>query len=69
MNSNYNQIDEALNAGGLLSELASSTGKQLVFYCAYGERSAMALQKARELGIPSLHLKGGMDAWNRRGTS
>ena len=32
--------------GGMLHELVTATGKQLLFYCAFGERSAMAVQAA-----------------------
>jgi rhodanese-related sulfurtransferase len=31
--------------------LAAATGKQIVFYCAFGERSAMAVQAAQEAGL------------------
>ena len=33
-------------AGGMLHELARATGKRILFYCAFGERSAMAVQAA-----------------------
>jgi rhodanese-related sulfurtransferase len=36
----------------------------MVFYCAFGERSAMAVQAAQDAGIASAcHLQGGFDAW------
>ena len=35
----------------MLHELASATGKRIVFYCAFGERSAMAVQAAQDAGI------------------
>ena len=59
----YNNIDDALAEDGVLKILAGGTQKKLVFYCAYGERSAMALLAAREAGIKSFHLKGGMAGW------
>jgi len=31
--------------------LAAATGKQIVFYCAFGERSAMEVQAAQEAGL------------------
>jgi rhodanese-related sulfurtransferase len=50
----------------MLHELASATGKRLVFYCAFGERSAMAVQAAQEAGLASAcHLQGGLDAWKK----
>ena len=60
----YKDIDAALCESGVLKVLADGTDKKLVFYCAYGERSAMALLAARETGIKSFHLKGGMAAWS-----
>jgi glyoxylase-like metal-dependent hydrolase (beta-lactamase superfamily II)/rhodanese-related sulfurtransferase len=60
----YPDLDKNLKPGGLLHELAASTGKRLVFYCAYGERSGMAVQSAQEAGMAkSTHVTGGMDAW------
>lgn len=60
----YAELAGALGPRGTLREAAA--GKRVVFYCAYGERSAMAVQLAREAGIDtSVHLKGGMDTWNR----
>jgi len=47
-------------------ERAAATGKRLVFYCAFGERSAMAVQAAQDAGIASAcHIQGGIDAWKR----
>ncbi len=64
----YPALDENLGAGGLLHELAQATGKRLVFYCAFGERSAMAVEAAREAGLTnSCHIKGGLDAWKKVG--
>ena len=47
----YGGLDDHLAPGGLLHELASATQKRLVFYCAYGERSAMAVEVARDAGL------------------
>jgi len=48
----------------MLHELARSTSKQLLFYCAFGERSAMAVQAAQDAGIAGArHIHGGIDAW------
>jgi rhodanese-related sulfurtransferase len=52
--------------GGILNELARATGRRLIFYCAFGERSAMAVQAARDAGIKTAcHLHGGIDAWKK----
>ena len=64
----YPELDENVGAGGLLHELARATGKRLVFYCAFGERSAMAVEAAREAGLANAcHIKGGLDAWKKAG--
>jgi len=62
----YTALQENIAAGGLLHELARSTGKQLLFYCAFGERSAMAVQAAQDAGLASAwHVEGGVDAWKK----
>ncbi len=62
----YRSLEENLSPGGLLYELANSTGKRLVFYCAYGERSAMAVQAAQDAGLETAsHIQGGLDAWRK----
>jgi len=62
----YTALQENIAAGGLLHELARSTGKQLLFYCAFGERSAMAVQAAQDAGLASAwHVQGGVDAWKK----
>ncbi len=62
----YPDLDGNVGPGGLLHELATATGKRLVFYCAFGERSAMAVETAQEAGLANAcHLKGGIDAWKK----
>ncbi|MHA1601047.1 MAG: MBL fold metallo-hydrolase [Alphaproteobacteria bacterium] len=64
----YQDLAENVGPGGLLHELAGATRRRLVFYCAYGERSAMAVKAAQEAGITNAcHLKGGIDAWQKSG--
>jgi glyoxylase-like metal-dependent hydrolase (beta-lactamase superfamily II)/rhodanese-related sulfurtransferase len=65
----YPELAASVRPGGTLHELAAAKGTRLVFYCAYGERSAMAVQAARDAGLDSVHLKGGIDAWKRAGGS
>jgi sulfur dioxygenase len=44
------------------------TDKRILFYCAFGERSAMAVQAAQDAGLVStLHVEGGIDAWKKAG--
>jgi rhodanese-related sulfurtransferase len=60
----YASLQENIGAGGMLHELAKSTGKRLLFYCAFGERSAMAVQAAQDAGLASAcHIGGGIAAW------
>jgi sulfur dioxygenase len=62
----YPDLPENIRAGDMLRELARATDKRIVFYCAFGERSAMAVQAAQDAGlIAALHVEGGMDAWKR----
>ena len=62
----YPDLQENIRKGGMLHELASSTNKRIVFYCAFGERSAMAVQAAQDAGITSAsHIHGGLDAWRK----
>jgi glyoxylase-like metal-dependent hydrolase (beta-lactamase superfamily II)/rhodanese-related sulfurtransferase len=64
----YPDLIENIRPGGILHELATATGKRLVFYCAFGERSAMAVQAAHDEGLGhSCHLEGGLAAWRRAG--
>ena len=64
----YTALKENIVKGGMLNELAKSTGKRLLFYCAFGERSAMAVQAARDVGFSSAcHIQGGIDAWKKAG--
>jgi sulfur dioxygenase len=58
----YPELQENIGRGGVLHELAAN--KRLVFYCASGERSAMAVQAAQDAGFSSAcHIHGGLDAW------
>jgi len=60
----YADLPATLGAGGMLQELAAATGKRVVFYCAFGERSAMAVQAAQDAGLKSArHIEGGIAAW------
>jgi len=58
----YTTLQENLCSGGILNELARSTSKQILFYCAFGERSAMAVQAAQDAGLSARHIQGGIDA-------
>ncbi|HEY1243612.1 MAG TPA: rhodanese-like domain-containing protein, partial [Hyphomicrobiaceae bacterium] len=64
----YPELVENIRPGGMLNELASATGRRIVFYCAFGERSAMAVQAAQDAGLATAcHIHGGLDAWRKAG--
>ena len=58
----YAALADSFKAGGALHKLGAE--KELVFYCAFGERSAMAVQAAQEAGLArARHLHGGLEGW------
>ena len=64
----YPGIGESLQPGGMLREVAAATGRRIVFFCAFGERSAMAVKAAKDAGLANtMHLEGGIDAWKKVG--
>jgi rhodanese-related sulfurtransferase len=64
----YPELAQNVMAGGMLNELARATGKRMLFYCAFGERSAMAVQAAQDAGLTAAcHITGGIDAWKKAG--
>lgn len=64
----YTRLDHFIKPGGMLREMASATGKRLIYYCAYGERSALAVQTSQGMGLENVcHLVGGIDAWKKAG--
>src|SRR5580693_4174332 len=64
LHTSYADLGANVRPGGMLNELARATGRRIVFYCAFGERSAMAVQAAQDSGIASAcHIAGGIAAW------
>ncbi len=64
----YPAIGESLRPGGMLREVAAATGRRIVFFCAFGERSAMAVAAAKDAGLANTaHIAGGIDAWKKAG--
>jgi rhodanese-related sulfurtransferase len=62
----YPSLQEEIGAGGMLHKLATAAGKRIVFLCAFGERSAMAVQAAQDAGLKTAcHISGGIDAWKK----
>jgi sulfur dioxygenase len=68
LNAPYPDLQVHVRPGGMLFELVAVTRKRLLFFCAYGERSAMAVQAAQDAGLQSAcHIQGGLDAWKKAG--
>jgi rhodanese-related sulfurtransferase len=64
----YPSIEQGLRPGGMLRGVAAATGRRIVFFCAFGERSAMAVNAAKEAGLSNaVHIAGGIDAWKKAG--
>ncbi|MBT3917186.1 MAG: MBL fold metallo-hydrolase [Rhodospirillaceae bacterium] len=60
----YASLADFIKPGGMLAALSQQSDCQLMLYCAYGERSAMALKELRAAGFKNVrHLGGGIDAW------
>jgi len=64
----YRDLVHALHPGGLVHYEAIKGRKRIMFYCAFGERSALAVKSAHESGLFNVcHLVGGIDAWRQAG--
>ena len=66
----YGGLPGMIGPGGALRALATRPGHRLVYYCAFGERSAMAVDASRESGLGNVcHMIGGIAAWREAGGS
>ena len=64
----YADLERFLSPGGILHYEGKTARKRLVYYCAFGERSALAVKTSQEMGLADVcHVVGGMDAWSRFG--
>ena len=64
----YGLLAGMIGPGGALRALASRPEHRLVYYCAFGERSAMAVDASREHGVGNVcHMIGGIAAWREAG--
>jgi glyoxylase-like metal-dependent hydrolase (beta-lactamase superfamily II)/rhodanese-related sulfurtransferase len=64
----YQALRDNIRPGGLLAAMASSPGRRILLYCAFGERSALGLQDMFSAGIENAcHLGGGFNAWIKAG--
>ncbi len=56
----YSNLKRSLGSRAMLADFAGAAGKALVFFCAFGERSAMAVQAAQDAGLTTArHVQGG----------
>ena len=61
-------FEAGVRPGGMLHYEVVQGGKQIVFYCAYGERSVLAVRTAQEAGLDNVcHVIGGLGAWIAEG--
>jgi sulfur dioxygenase len=64
----YHDLRENLSLNGVLHTLTSVPDRTLLFYCAFGERSAMAVQAAQNAGLRTArHIHGGIEGWRKAG--
>jgi glyoxylase-like metal-dependent hydrolase (beta-lactamase superfamily II)/rhodanese-related sulfurtransferase len=62
----YTLLQENLDLRGVLNDLVKVSGKRILFYCAFGERSAMAVQAAQDAGLSTARpIQGGIEAWKK----
>jgi sulfur dioxygenase len=62
----YAELGRELTPAGKLGRIGRA--EKLLFFCAFGERSAMAVEVAHEAGLSgTFHLDGGFDAWKKAG--
>ncbi|NQU60836.1 MAG: MBL fold metallo-hydrolase [Rhodospirillales bacterium] len=64
----YQNLRDNIKPGGLLAAIASNPDQELLLYCAYGERSQLALKEMQEAGlVNACGLSGGIDGWIKAG--
>jgi len=66
MHLSYRQFETFCDTSGLLQGLGQKS--RLLFYCAVGERSTLAVEIAAECGLKNIaHIPGGFRAWKAAG--
>lgn len=64
----YQHLRDNIKPGGLLAAIASNPDQELLLYCAFGERSQLALKEMQEAGlVNACSLAGGIDGWTKEG--
>ena len=52
----------------MLRQVLAQGYEEVIFYCSYGERSALAARAAAQAGLTGVkHLVGGLNAWSKSG--
>ena len=65
---NRGMLEFALDSTSPNHNSVFSSGKEIIFYCASGGRSALAADTARQMGLQKVaHLGGGFKAWSEAG--
>jgi sulfur dioxygenase len=66
----YTRYEQLADGGHHFADVLDSDADRVVLYCAFGERSAMALDTLRDKGHRGLrHLAGGLASWLKAGGS
>ena len=64
----FMELKDSLSESGVLHGYLANTDKHPLFICSYGERSAMAVQAAQDLGFTrARHVEGGIRSWRATG--
>ena len=64
----YPHLESYIDPKSPMHKELFSDRRRLLFYCAFGERSALAVRTAKEKGLANVcHLVGGFNAWKKAG--
>jgi glyoxylase-like metal-dependent hydrolase (beta-lactamase superfamily II) len=64
----YPRLETYIDRNSPMYKELFSGAQRILFYCAFGERSALAVRTAKERGLlNACHLLGGLDAWKKAG--
>jgi len=64
----YQALRDNIKPGGLLAAMAANPDREILLYCAFGERSALGLREMLDAGLTNArHIEGGIDAWVKAG--
>lgn len=64
----YPHLETYIDFNSPMHKKLFSGTQRIIFYCAFGERSALAVRTAKEKGLSDVcHLVDGLDAWKKAG--